>query len=160
LWLENDESNFATIWIGPVDNSYYVGQGEFDPGEDISICKVTWYPDKLVGDITGKTFYCQIWTMSGTSLGTLQGESDGLTGVNAWAFGAVDFEFSTSVNLSNGTDYCIVVTMKEVDPNNYARTFFTFAKTGLDGGTGAWNSDKTRQAWYATYDFKCKIYTD
>ena len=137
-----------------------MGQGEFNPGEDISICKVTAYLSNRAGDITGNTFYCQIWTMSGTSLDVLQGESDGVTGSATWDVSPVDFEFSTSVNLSNGTDYCIVVTMKEVDYSNYARAHYTSEQAGFDGGLGAWNSDKTRQAWYAAFEFKYDIYTD
>ena len=157
MWLANNESTYATVGIGSAEDSYYVGQGEFNPGEDISICKVTAYLSNIAGVITGKIFYCQIWTMSGTSLDVLQGESDGVAGSDVIP---VDFEFSTSVNLSNGTDYCIVVTMKEVDYSNYARARVTNAKTGFDGGLGAWNSDKTRQAWYAAFEFKYDIYTD
>jgi len=160
LWLENDGSILQGLQIGNTSDNYYAGQGEFDPGEDISVCKVTAYLDYVAGDITGKTFYCQIYTMSGTSLDVLQGESDGVTGSNAWLSGPVDFEFSTSVDLSNGTDYCIVITMKEIDGGNYARTTFTTAKTGFDGGYGRWKLGKTRQVWYGPYDFKCIIYTD
>ena len=158
MWLANEGSVATYANIGDGTDAYYLGQGEFNPGEDISICKVTITLDYVTGDITGKTFYCQIWTMSGTSLGTLQGESDGVTGSNAWN-DDVDFDFSTSVDLSNGTDYCIVVTMKEVDSVNYAKVWATNSKTGFDGGFGKWALDKTR-GWQFAYDFKCKIYTD
>ena len=160
MWFENDAGDAGQVNLGNDANLYYVGQGEFNPGEDISICKVAVALGGVLNDITGKTFYCQIWTMSGTSLGALQGESTGVIGVNAWDFSRVAFEFSTSVNLSNGTDYCIVVTMKEVDSGNYAKARATNAKTGFDGGTGVWNLDKTRKTWYQGYDFMCDIYTD
>ena len=136
-----------------------MGQGEFDPGEDISICKVVVDLKLKSGSITGKTFYCQVWTMSGTSLDVLQGESDGVTGDDAWDNELVDFEFSSSVDLSNGTEYCIVVTMKEYDGSNYAEVICTSEKTGFDGAAGSWYVSKTRQYWYSA-DFKCNIYTD
>ena len=160
MWFENDAANATVYVIGSSADNYYVGQGEFDPGEDISICKATLYLSQLGGSITGKTFYCQVWTMSGTSLGTLQGESDGVAGVNTWAYDAVDFEFSTSVDLSNGIDYCIVITMKEVDAINYAQTLFTVGGTGLDGSAGRWQASKTRSSWWTASDFKCDVYTD
>ena len=91
MWFENDAGDAGQVNLGNDANLYYVGQGGFDPGEDISICKVTVYPDLQAGDITGKTFYCQVWTMSGTSLGILQGESDGVVGSNLWDFSPVYF---------------------------------------------------------------------
>ena len=160
MWLANNESTYATVGIGSSDDSYYVGQAEFDPGEDISICKVVLDPNAVVGDTSGRTFYVQVWTMSGTSLDVLQGESDGVAGSAAWDFSPVDFEFSTPVDLSNGTDYCIVVTMKAVSALAYAQIEFTDAKTGFDGYAAYWNSSKEKKSPGGGIDFKCEIYTD
>jgi len=98
--------------------------------------------------------------MSGNSLDTLLGESNGVTGDNGWSHTFVDFDFSSSVSLSGGTDYAIVLTRKKTDSTNTPTFDYTAAKTGFDGGVVAYYSNKTQSLDYTSYDSKMKIYTD
>ena len=160
MWFENDTSVYSGVNLGYNDNGYHIGQGEFNPGEDISVCKVSVGIQRSGGDVTSRTVYCQIWTMDGHNLDTNIGESNGVVGDNDWDFSYVDFDFSASVNLNNGTDYAIVVTTKGIDTVNSLAVAYTTAKTGFDGGYTFWSSAGIRTLDYSSYDTKMKIYTD
>ena len=140
--------------------TYYAGQGNFDPGEDIDICQVDAVLTKLgYGDISAETCYCQIYSDDSNKLGVLLGESDGVSCSNDWDKTIVEFTFSSAVSLSDGSEYHIVLTLKGLPFEPWIGVSMTMSSV-ISGYFAQWDSDKTRNYTWAGYDARFNVYTD
>ena len=142
--------------VGSSTANYWTGQTAWNPGENISICKVR-VNVTAVGSPSGRTWYVAVYTLDGTSLNVLQGTSDGQAGNNAANDTNIDFVFSTPVAVTNGTDYAVVLYSNSVaDASNYYIYNFT-ADGALDGTFARFNDDKTQNS-SNTRDMKTAVY--
>jgi hypothetical protein len=128
----------SSATIGSTDNTYYIGN-VYSDSTTRTLCAVDVYFSADAGDISGKTFYIEVWTIGeSTSLdevigfGTISG-GDVVTG-----------EFINvpiSCTLSASTSYAITQSMHEIDESNYAYNKFN-TRTETVWGRRAWDSDK------------------
>lgn len=155
---QNASAHSSYVAISSGVNSYFVGEGQYDPGANISVCKVDWILTKDSGDISAKTFNCVIYAMSGNDFtGAVLGTSDNVTGVNAWSDTTVSFTFSSPVAISSGGSYAIAITMNGVDASNFAKCSIS-ASGGLSGFRFGWTSAGTHVSGFGTEDHRLTIY--
>ena len=148
----------VTEYLGSSDGYYYAGQTTFTVASEKKLCKVDFSIYAINGTITGLTYYAQVWTMTGTALNELQGESTGVTGSQAWAEDTeLYFTFPTPVTLSISTNYAIVITRKGYSDPNYIRIQVAETST-LNGSSARWNGDGVEQAAAATNDVTMGLY--
>ncbi len=122
----------------------------------VTICRVDYKLTKKVGSITGKTYNVKFYSYSGgTSLGTLLGTSDNVTGSDAWNATQVTFTFTTKPNLSANTRYAVVVTTGAYDASNYAGVHYT-SNSGTEYNT--WRNDLTVSQQNVSYALDCALF--
>ncbi len=136
----SDTTYDGFYYIGVSTNEYMAGQIAYDPGSNKTICRVDFYFTSVVGNISTKTFNSRIYTISGTTLGSLLGTSDNVSGSGIGGAGWVQFDFSTPVAITTGSDYAILVTMNETDVSNYVTVGYHGTIT-LDGAIAQYKSD-------------------
>lgn len=128
----------GTSWnLGSSTSNYSFGIFGWSPASSGSICRVKFTLTKVSGSITGKTYVAQVYTQSGNNQGSLVGQSDGVTGSDAWSLTSVTFEFSSTASVASGTSYIVSVTGNSGDASNYARGF-SDAQVGYD--TRRWDN--------------------
>lgn len=155
---QNSSAASGNVSIGAATASYYVGLGTYNPGANISVCKVDWILSLGSGDISGKTFTCVIYAMSGNDFtGAALGTSAGVTGDNGWSGNTVSFTFGSPVAISSGGSYAIALTMSEVDGSNFARYSFS-AAGGIDGFRYGWDSSGVHISGFGTDDPRIAVY--
>lgn len=104
----------ATEALGADANFYYGGLAQWDPGANVDVCKIKLMLSLAAGDISGKTYYAEIWTVTGAGAGLAMGvqqgvTSNGVAGDNSWNYTDVEFVFPTPISLNNGTKYAVLV---------------------------------------------------
>lgn len=142
-------------------DAYYVGQWSYDPGSDISICKITLIL-KSAGTISGNNYTVDIYTLGGgtpSALDTLLGSSEAVAGNNSWDNTSVDFSFSSAVAASSGTNYAIVLRSSGAASDTNTVGVSHSDAGGLTGYRGSWNSSKTGTGW-GTDDVRMTIYKE
>ena len=144
--------------FGHYANRFY-GGGVYTTSAAMSVCQVDIRLSLDAGDVSGKTYYVAIYTMSGTAMGTLQGASTGVTGSNSWSETDVSFSFASSVSLSDATDYAFVVYPDSVDYDNKVELSTITTDTNGMADVKLWEDNKTLKATYAT-DMFLVIYED
>ena len=146
----------GTSWnFGSSTSLWSFGIYNWSPASSGSVCRVKFTLTKAAGSITAKTFYAQVYTISGNAQGTLLGESDGVAGSDSWSLTNVSFEFATPASVSSGTNYIISITMKEADAANYARGF-SATQVGYD--TRRWDSAKAQSGSQSGHAPAMEIY--
>jgi len=162
-----EHANNASAITGDMDNKTsanytWTGQGKYNPGATIDVCAVTFVLTAVTNGttITDKNYSVEIYTYSGDNLDTLQGSaSTPQAGVDAWSETSVKFLFASSVTLTNGTDYAIVLTHDAiVDTQDFAEVEYT-ANDALDGLIYQYADDKT-QTTFGANDTKIIIFKD
>jgi len=131
--------------IGIEAGKYYIGT-TWNSGTERTICKIGFELYKSAGDISGKTFYVELWTKSGNNLDALvtNGTSTGVAGNNSWDATWVYFAFDNHPVLSASTNYAVTISMHEVDADNYARIYLDYSGTSNETSyIQTWNSSKT-----------------
>lgn len=123
----------------------------------IQVCKITLKLTKAAGDISGKTFYVNIWSMTGANLNAILATSAGVTGSNSWSDTYVDFTFATPYSMAAATGYAITATSGAVDATNYANV--NYYNNGVAGSGMQWSTAKVAQVGWPTLDLIMKIYT-
>lgn len=144
------------LGCGNAAGNYYIGT-YFTPTGNINVCKVVMYLDVNGGDISGKTFVCEIWANSSNNLGSKLGTSAGVTG-GAWSATLVDFSFASSVALTSGTTYIVTLTMNEVDAVNNANGHLSATDVWAFGNAARWASNGVRGANFATQDMRFRYW--
>jgi hypothetical protein len=139
---------------------YYWGQVNFDPGANLSVCKVT-FKFSQTGTVSGYTYKAKIWNVSSNELdGAAIGTSTGVTGLTGLNATDVDFTFSSPVSLTNGTLYAITVDHEQAaDSSNYIRIHSLITGGSLSGSGCRWYSDGLLPTVLSAYDLYIKIYT-
>lgn len=154
-----DQNVLAQNGTQPIsyDPSYYfMGQNLYDSVINVSVTSISAILTAH-GDISGKTYTCEIWNTDGTNLTTKIQASAGVSGSNAWSGTVVNFTFSPSVALTGGVQYAIVFTTNAAVSNiNYADVVTT-AGGGLSGRLYIFNSAGVMQA-NSGDDLKLTIY--
>lgn len=152
--------------VGYSTDYFQSGQGGWSPSSGtVSICKVV-VAIRAVGDVSGKTYYAQLWTTGGSAeLSSLvsNGQSTGVTGP---ASGNVEFTFSTAPQATAGTAYAITVRNCDtsacndttVNTSNYIIVRRVLADN-ITGHLKAFRSIGTVTAGSSSYDTKMTIYT-
>jgi hypothetical protein len=111
-------------------NQYYFGQMWTNVVSDTNLCRVQVWGRHIVGDVSGKTFYCEVWgttgsppTPTGSPIGTatLAGASFDVTGNQGTNY----FTFSTPVAMTAGNSYFISFSMHGIDTSNYGNIYCT-----------------------------------
>lgn len=123
-----------------------------------TLCQVDVMLTKYLGNITGKTYYLEVWSVSGKDLGTRLA-SKSVTGNNSWLQTWVPFAFSSSVSLATSTAYAISITTSNVDDSNTAAISYSSPSSRSYIGLTKWNEDGTFIAYYGrTYGMCSKYY--
>lgn len=160
LYDENAGSVNGTTAIGNGSTTYYAGQGEYTPGANITVREIVVNMTKYAGSITGYTYTCEIYTVTGANndLTTLIQSSTGVAGNDSWSATPVTFSFAGAA-LTGGVKYGIAFTTNAaVDASNYARLDRT-AAGGLGGFTYGWQSSKA-YGTFSTTDVKMQIWVE
>lgn len=123
------------------DTYYYGGDQTFVPGASKKICQIEFQVTCMMGDTGGCdqcSYYAELYTLSGTSLDTLMGTSNAVTGVDSWASTPVVFTFDTPFDVVGTTTYAAVLKTNTQAANCYARAH---GKSGT-GKISYWGSNK------------------
>lgn len=155
----NSDSGYT---IGGGAGTYYRGFLFKDASNAHEICEHHAWLKKHEGDVSGKTYYAQVWTLSGDNLDTQQGsDSNGVTGDNAWNNTEVTFTWASPITLTANTTYVLVLTHKGVDGTNMTNWHYEDEQNtwAYCEGIGGWGSDKARTVFDAEDDPKSEIYT-
>lgn len=152
---QNAGTQVGELGAGSDGSAAYVGQISYDPGANITVCKIT-ATLSAVGTISGQTWRMEIWTLSGNDLDTLVQASSGVTGNNGWSETEVDFTFAGAA-LSSGTGYAVVLTMGAADAANYVQFHYT-ADGALSGASTLWSTAGTFTTSIGN-DMRMTIYT-
>lgn len=140
-----------------LNTHYYLG-GQITPTSNISVCQVDVTLGAYDGDISGKSIYVRLWTLSGTSLDTNIGTSAAVTGDNAWDEEYVAFTFSSSVSLSSSTTYAFTVDQGGVDGTNFITLFYSGSDEDSQTDLRSYdNSGSQLNAWTGL-DMSIKFY--
>lgn len=135
----------------------YVGQGDFDPGENKVVCSISTNIRNVYGSAT---YIIIIAPMSGDSIGTV-GTGCTSDAITIDSSGTKTFT-GLNCSLTNGTTYAISIVRSTLnyDETNYlaAGIYVSTTSTALSGHTMEWNSDKTVAQNGYTYDMSYKIY--
>lgn len=152
-WPIGDTANGATQDI-------YAGQLNWSNASARNIGKVVIKMTKTAGSITGKTYTCRIWTMSGTTLGTNVASSTSVVGSDSWSATDVDFIFSSPYLTTGSTNYAFTIDSGDVtgDGSNYASAYFQNA-TPIAGDLAYWDVSKANTAAFSGFNFGMAIYT-
>lgn len=143
--------------IGDAAGRYYTGLGSWTPGSSVRIMQISLTLTGI-GTISGKTYVCEIWTMTGGNLNAKLYSSAGVAGVDAWADAVVPFSFSgVTANVTSATPYAITATVNGSDGSNAARLRCT-APGGISGNLMNWDVSGVQQN-SDTNDPKVIIYT-
>ena len=154
--VQNSNAEASKPNIGDAVGTYYAGLGQYNPGANISVCKVDFILNKYSGTLVGKTFNCVIYAMSGNNFtGAVLGTSDNVAGVD-WVDQSVTFTFASPVAINNGGSYAIALTMNTTDASNFGE-FSASASDPISGSYFSWNSAGT-QVGFSTADPRITIY--
>jgi hypothetical protein len=136
-----------SIPINDADNTFYQGLYGWNPGANISVCKITAYLSWGALDIETNNYYCEIYVYDGGfALTTAQGTSNAVLGTNTWSATAVDFTFASPVAVTSGTSYAIII--RTTGPASKYAMWDTSANGGFATGQMRWGSSKA----YSGYD--------
>lgn len=125
-----------------------------------TVCRVTLRLKVAAGSVSSIDYHVRIYSLSGTSLNTLLGTSDVVSGStisSAFNGGDVDFDFTTPVSISNGTSYGIVVRRTDgtLDGSNYAALCSALVDSAAD--LAYWEGSFARYAHFSAYTPICKL---
>lgn len=154
LWIDKIfTDDYYTV--GDTSDRVWVGQRDFDPGTNKVICRVDTNIRNSVGSAD---YHVEIWSMSGTSLGTILCTSDNVT---ISSNGTKSFT-GLNCSVSGGTLYAITLSRSDDsydDSNNLGAGVYvaTGANMGVSGVFKQWRSDKTQSA-DITADMSMQIY--
>lgn len=155
---QNATAETSITAIGTTTNNVFSGLGQHNPGANISPCGVTWIMTKDSGDISGLTYTCVAYAMSGNDFtGTVLATSTGILGTNTWSGTSVFFPWSSPPSLANGGSYAIALTTGTFDAANFAR-FSVSASGGISGSFFGWKSNGVYQTGFSTSDPRITIY--
>lgn len=116
------EGPAATIEVyrfGSNTDNIFHGQNEWnDGGVARSICKIAFEVTFIEGDVSGKTYFARIYTLTGTALNALQASSNGLTGISTTGWKVLTFAspFATG---GSSTPYGLAIEAPSADGTNY-----------------------------------------
>lgn len=140
--------------IGDSANHGYAGTSTFTVGSTTVICAISYKLSRTAGDISGKSYYFKIWSMTDTALNEVLTTTAAITGSNSWSQTEVKANLISNLTLSAGTNYAITVDVGggAADGTNYASGYEqTSASTG--GSYAYWNgSTKLRTENYSRYE--------
>jgi len=164
IWEGQTQIHEERVFGHGESSYYYIGQAYYDPGDDIDICKLSFALSQMdTTDISGKTYYAEIWTTTGTGasivLDTKQGStSDGVSGNNSWDETWVDFNFSSFISLTNGVRYALLVYVDIPDIDDY--TYAHVSNIDDLSGFAAIFTAAGARYWYQAsgFDATIKIY--
>ncbi len=128
---------------------YLAGHHLYDPGSNVSVCKVTFYLSST-GTVSGKTYYLDIYTTPFSALVSLQGTSASVTGDNSWNDTAVEFTFSSSVSLTSGTLYGFALRNTDGSPDASNFVDVGTVSGSVSGSVAQWSSGLARTGTSAT----------
>ena len=156
LYEENAGSYADQFAINSNADNYYKGQALYRPAASISVCKIAARLVNL-GNISGKTYYAEIWTLSGSNLnakvGTTSNGVSGSTLTGDW----VEFSWASEVSLSSSTDYAIVIyTPVAYDESNCA-IWYASLSGSFQGANNHWQSNGTYVSG-SSYDLYLRVY--
>jgi hypothetical protein len=132
------------VRAGASTDEYYAGSSTFNPGANKSVCKVNVKLACPNAGCAGQNYYIALFTMNGTSLNTLLGTSNAVTGSDAWNVTTVAFTFATPVALTNGTSYGLVVYTTTANGDDLVR----ISRHDATGTTSEWDSAKAINSGY------------
>jgi hypothetical protein len=141
-----------------IDGDVWSGQGNFDPGQDEVICQ---FDTNIRNAVGSDNYRIEIWTMSGTALGTLNA---GCTSSEVTISGSGTKQFTgLSCALTNGTAYAITITRHD---NGYGTTtlgggIYVAGTTNatISGNHMQWTgSTKARSEDHSGVDLSMKLY--
>jgi len=164
---ESQTTSSNSSHVGDSTDNWYGGQTYKAPA-NISVCKVI-LELKAAGDPAGDnyTYKVYIYDLDGTSLDTLQGSSDAVDANNSWSDDTQEFDFSTSVSLTSGTLYGIVLARADgggADSTDYVKIRFNSSDSSpldhADEDFHRWKSDKSQNAEYDGYDIYLEVYNE
>lgn len=119
LLVQQTDASLVTSFAQYTTQRY--GGTVFTDTADRLLSKVEFFFALGSGSISGKTFYCKIYTLNGTALNTLIATSTGIAGQNSWisSGGWGSFVFASPyVSLTANTSYAVVVDSGGVDGAN------------------------------------------
>jgi hypothetical protein len=142
--------------IGRYNAQEYVGF-TYVPTASRSVCQVDiWVQSPVTGSLSGKNYYCEIYSISSGELSDRLGLSDAVAGttVAAGAGGFVSWAFSTPVALTQGTTYGVawfvdtdsnLTDDPEIDGSNYFEVRYDDELNGdsIQTGLKAWAWDSS-----------------
>jgi len=174
LYDEFTTGQDGALAIAKYANNEYGGTLWNDAASGGDICQVDWYVVGSPGAPSVNDYYCEIWSVDGSSpphLNALQGRSDKVDGNDNWATEFVVFAFSSDVSYSQSTDYAIILkaidnnddpaTVGEYDDTNYITIGFDDENnsTTKTFGLRTWKADGTDNQVDVEDDMLIKVHT-
>lgn len=141
---------------GYTADQYYAGYQNFNPATNKSICKIEFVLTCPFDGCSSYSYYAAVYEMDGVNLGDLVGvASSPVTGDNAWDNTAVAFSFPTLPEVSNGTNYGLIVYNNTQGENQLIKVK---AKTNNGFTFSQWASSKTRYDLVNDLECQVKVY--
>ncbi len=146
----------ASTRLGELATSYRVG-GEFSFAAAGTYCRFDIGLSTNAGDISGYNWTCYVYTLSGTSLGTLVATSDNtitITGSNDYTF-----NFASGFSVNTTDSYAIFASRGGVSSENYGSVLTNYPSSDATcTAVSSWQSDGTRSWTDTDRDLRYALY--
>lgn len=126
---------------------------------DRAVSKLAARVTKAAGDISGKTYYFKIWSLSGSSLGSILATSAGITGNNSWSNTVVEDTISYTIPAS--TTVAITFDCGGVDGSNYLQMYFidkASASAPFPASLATFGNTGSETYNFSAYNMQMKLY--
>lgn len=133
----------------------YVGQADYVPSGNHTICQIDFYIHSIQGDVSGVTYNAYIFTKDGVNLDTEVGKSSDKVGLTT---GKNTFTFSTKPTLTNGTTYAIVLGSGTESDTNYVEMAVTSGGNTFGVRVSIYTSLKAESTYYETNSMAMTLY--
>ena len=149
--------------IGYESDHFYNGTTFTQTDGDIDVCAISLRLVNIAGDPSNNDYYVSIFAndWNESLAGAAEGTSDARGDLNLPSEEWVKFDFSSSVTLSSGTTYSIVVHTTEVDTTDVLRLRIETTDHSYTYGLySQWKQNKTPDNATSAYDVPIKIWTE
>jgi len=167
---EVQSSTSGWSFVGQNSNRGQIGTVYVAPAT-VDVCKLVFSMYAVTATAATYDYYAAIYTMNGTALNVRQGKSSAVTITQSDV--AYDFLFATSVPLTNGVSYGIVVFM-DLDANgepDYDEGEVDYAGVRVNSSSVSpldhademltgWRTDNSYWTEWSDYDVKIEVWTD
>lgn len=130
------------------------------PSADIPVCQIDWKIGAVTGDISGKTYTGEIWSLDGgyNRIAVLASFDNTISGNNSWNGTWITYTKASPYTLSSGSTYAILYDSGSVDTDNCAAGGLVGSDSDAQVFLARWNTDGTLYSSNVNYERPVKIY--